>query len=210
MPTPEARIEALYGFPFPDEFFRFREFLAELPRGLLADALDVGPAYPFAAAGGKKPKGYPRQPLWEDRCYHDLPEFVTLLNGGIDGLHWGYVFDAPGERPPIVAGYWHSDTFEHFVAGDDLFEAVRAGVEESEVDYLEMIDGDPDAEDEYQKRLVEVAKAREKLAEHWGGDREETGDDYLDRYDGSEREWVAGTWDRLGIVVPDVLYRPLG
>ena len=53
MPTPEERIEALYGFAFPDEFFRFREFLAELPRKLLGDALDMWPAYPVAAAAGK-------------------------------------------------------------------------------------------------------------------------------------------------------------
>jgi hypothetical protein len=26
-----------------------------------------------------------------------------------------YVFDAPGELPPVVSHYWHSDTFEHSI-----------------------------------------------------------------------------------------------
>ena len=42
---------------------------------------------------------------------------VTVFTGTTDGLHWGYVFDAPGEHPPVVAHYWHSDTFEHAVDG---------------------------------------------------------------------------------------------
>ena len=37
MSTPERRIREFYGFDFPEDFFRFREFLAELPKGLLGE-----------------------------------------------------------------------------------------------------------------------------------------------------------------------------
>jgi hypothetical protein len=160
MPTPEQRLRGLYGFDFPDDFFRFRDFLARLPRGALADACDMRPAYPFNAAAGRKPGDHPRRPLWEDRYYHDLPEFVTLFTGGTDGLHWGYFFDSPGEHPPVVVHYWHSDSFDHGVDGDGLFEAIRLQVEVSDRGYREMIDDDPDGADHYRRKLDRLAAVR--------------------------------------------------
>src|SRR5262249_40375097 len=140
--TPESRVRDFYGFAFPDDFFHFRVFLASVPRGILGSACDMYPAFPFEVAAGQSASDYPKQPHWQDRYYPDLPEFVTLFPGTTDGLHWGYVFDAPGELPPVVAHYWHSDTFQHSIDGDSLFEAVRWHIEQSEVDYLEMIEDD--------------------------------------------------------------------
>src|SRR5689334_7735838 len=132
MPTPEERIRAFYGFDFPESFFRFRAFLAELPRGLLGDALDMHPAFPFRVAAGKRAEHHPEHPHWEDLYYYDLPDYVTLFNGTTDGRHWGYFFDEPGVREPVVASYWHSDTFQHSASGDDIFAAVRWRVENDE------------------------------------------------------------------------------
>ena len=131
MATPEERIREFYGFDFPAAFFRFREFLAELPAGLPGDSLDLNPAFPFDVADGKSAKDYPEHPHWEDRYYNDLPEFVTLFGGGPDGLHRGYFFDAPGELEPVVASFYNSATFDHTITGDHIFEAVRNIVEEA-------------------------------------------------------------------------------
>jgi hypothetical protein len=138
--TPEQRIRDLYGFAFPEDFFRFEEFLGRLPAEVLSKGCDMRPAFPFAAAFGRPPEDHPHHPFWEDRYYHDLPEFVTLFTGSTDGLHWGYFFDSPVEHPPVIVHYWHSDTFEDAIDGDNLFEAVRYQVEISERDYLEMLE----------------------------------------------------------------------
>jgi hypothetical protein len=210
MPTPEQRVRRVYGFDFPDDFFLFREFLGRLPAGVLSEACDLNPAYPFDAAAGRRPKDYPAHPLWEDRYYHDLPEFVTVFNGTTDGLHWGYFFDSPGEHPPVVAHYWHSDTFEHAVDGDNIFEAMRLQVEVSERDLQEMIDDDPDEADDYRAQLEQLAVVRDELARYWDPGRPETGDDYFDAYGGSGwRKPAARTWSRLGVVVPRGKYRRL-
>lgn len=210
MSTPEQRLRDLYGFVFPDSFFVFRDFLTKLPPGLLADACDMRPCYPFDAADGKPPSDYPERPRWEDRYYHDLPEFITIFRGSVDGLHWGYFFDAPGECEPAVAHYWHSDTFEHALDGADIFSAVRYNVERSEMDFLEMMDEDPDERDHYRMRIEQLAFVREQLGAYWGRDRPETGEEYTIEYDDESRDEVtAETWDRMGIVVPDGLYRPL-
>ena len=210
MSTPEQRVRELYGFVFPDEFFRFRDFLGRLPPGLLGEACDMHPAYPFGAAEGRRPKDHPRHPLWEDRYYHDLPEFLTVFTGTVDGLHWGYFFDAPGEHPPVVAHYWHGDTFQHTVDGDSLFEAVRWHVELRERDFLERADEDPGEADYCEERLGQLAAIRDELSRFWGADRTQTGDDYLHAFDGSAwRKPAAPTWSQIGIVVPPRRYRPL-
>ena len=206
--TPEQRVREFYGFAFPDDFFVFREFLTRLAPNILAEACDMHPAFPFNVAAGKRAKDYPKNPFWQDRCYHDLPEFVTVFWGTTDGLHWGYVFDAPGELPPVLAHYWHRDTFEHAFDGYTIFEAVRESIEKSESDYLMMSDN-PRDRDDCRLRLEQCAAIREQLNAFWGADRTETGDDYLDAYDVGRIGTAAATWDRLGIVVPDDKYRPL-
>jgi hypothetical protein len=212
MTTPEQRLRDAYGFAFPDDFFRFREFLDRLPGDLLAEACDMRPAYPFAAAAGRPPREYPEHPLWEDRYYKDLPEFVTVFYGTTDGVHWGYFFDAPGALPSVVAHYWHSDTFEHVFDGDHLFEAVRVqveGIERDCRDYLEM-DDDPEEAGYYRERLEQLATVRTELARFWGADRPETGLAYFDAYDKSGgRVSTAPTRSLMGIVVPGGKYRPL-
>jgi hypothetical protein len=208
--TPEQRIRDLYGFSFPVEFFQFRKFLAGLPAGILAHACDMRPAFPFDVADGRTSTTFPDNPLWEDRYYNDLPEFITLFNGSIDGLHFGYYFDAPGELPPLVVHYWHSDAYQHSIDADGLFEATRSQVEQAESDNLEMAE-EPDEAADCHERLAVLAVIRAHLSVYWGGDRSETGDEYLERY-GDEESWrepVANTWDDIGIVVAESQFEPL-
>jgi hypothetical protein len=207
MVTAEQRIRDFYGIDFPDDFFRYREFMAGLPPRLLGEVCDMYPSFPFDVADGKPPANYPNHPHWEARYYYDLPEFVTLFTGTSDGLHYGYFFDAPGELPPVVAHYWHSDSFQHTIGGDTLFEATRRCVEKVESDFLSMAD-DPGDADYCRERLEKVAVVRAQLSSFWGADREETGKEYLSEFYGSSwRRPVAKTWDDLGIVVPRVAYR---
>lgn len=210
MPTPEQRIREFYGFAFPDDFFAFREFMAGLPRNALHDVCDMRPAFPFAVANGCAATDYPDHPAWEDRYYNDLPEFVTLFRGSIDGLHFGYFFDAPGELPPVVAHFYNSDTFQHDLDGDTIFEAVRYRLENGESSFHEMIEDDPDEAAHYRRRLKQTERLREKLSKHFGADRPETGEEYTDTYDAyGGRKTVADTWDDMGIVVPKGKYRKL-
>src|SRR5262245_48273220 len=205
----EQRISDFYGFAFPDDFFRFREFAARLPPGILGDACDMHPAFPFDVVDGKPAANYPNHPHWEGRYYHDLPEFVTLFTGTTDGLHYGYFFDAPGELPPVVVHYWHSDTFQHTIDGDTFFEATRWHVEKAESDFQEMA-SDPAEANYCRERLEEVAVIRLRLSSFWGADREETGEEYLSQFQGSSwRKPVAKTWDGLGIVMPPAAYTKL-
>ena len=210
MPTPEARIEAAYGFAFPPDFFRFADLLAALPDGLLPSALAMSPDAPFRIAAGLPPDRHPDRPTWADRYYDDLPEFVTLFTG-YDGLHWGYFFDSPGELPPVVASYLHRDTFEHAACRDGVSNAVRLHVEQSEIVFAEMIEHDPDEEEYYRDKLAELVIVRDHLAAAWRADRPQTGQDYLDEYNGqSGRVETLPTWSRMGVVVPPGSYRPIG
>ena len=210
MATPERRVREFYGFAFPDDFFAFREFMAGLPRGALADVCDMRPAFPFEVAAGRAATDYPDHPAWEDRYYNDQPEFVTLFRGSMGGLHHGYFFDAPGELPPVCASFYNSDEFQHDLTGDTLFEAARYQLEKGVSGFHEMIDDDPDHAAHYRRRLRQADRLREKLSKHFGSDRPETGDDYLDIYDAyGRRTTAADTWDDMGIVVPKGKYRKL-
>jgi hypothetical protein len=205
--TPEKRIRDCYGIDFPDDFFRFRAFLEKLPEGVLSEACDLNAAFPFDVASGRPPRDYPEHPLWEDRYYHDLPEFVTVFTGTVDGVHWGYFFDAPGEYPPVVVHYWHSDTFQHAFDGDNIFEAVRLQVELTEQGYRE--DDQEDA-DYRQEQFARLQVIREALAHHWDTGRPQTGVEYFNKFHRSAwRKPVAKTWSDLGIVVPAKQYRRL-
>lgn len=209
MPLPEQLIRDIYGLPFPDDFFRFRDFLDELPAGLLGETIDMFPDFPFQVAAGKPSTTHPEHPSWTARYYHDLPEFVTIFHGTTDGLHWGYFFDAPGEHPPVVASYWHSDTFQHALEGDSIFEAVRLQIEQREGNCREGLIEEPDEED-YQQQLDDIALIRDRLSRYFGSDRTQTGEDYVTAFGGSSwRKPVSKTWDGLGIVVKSKLFQKL-
>lgn len=203
MTDAERRVREFYGFDFPADFFRVAERLPTLPPGALGRACDMHPAFPFEVAAGRPARDFPDRPEWQDRYYHDLPEFVTIFTGTADGRHWGYFFDAPGERPPVVAHYWHNDTFQHNVPGVTLTDAIRYTLNEDEQGFLEMEAeaegwGKPDDAKFYRDRLAELRATREALRDLWAGRRSR-----------SARQPTASTWDDMGIMVPARLYVPL-
>ena len=206
MSTPQQRIREVYGFDFPDDFFRFAEFLKQFPRDFLQDPADMRPNFPFDLIDGKSARTHPDHPAWESRYYNDLPEFTTLFGGGTDGLHWGYHFDAPGELPPIVVHYWARDTFEHAFDGDTLFEAVRRGLEDSRDEFEEMQEDEPE-ESHYPEQIERIDIILEKLISFAGFDPQALN---WTRHHGTSR-WrrpTAMTADRVGIVVPEHQYYP--
>src|SRR6185295_13090157 len=118
-PARRALLAGHYGLELPDDFFAFAEFARELAgRGLaLADeplAIRLGSAFDvcrsdFVADGFN--------PLWDSRYPNDPPEFLTILHGHTDGLHWGYYVDDPATANFPVASYYHRDAFVIGVAG---------------------------------------------------------------------------------------------
>src|SRR4051794_24637353 len=117
----------IYGFEFPDSFFAFQDFVIKVTPELLLDVVEISLAGPFLI----KDRNHP-SPLWESRYYNDPPEFFTILEGGTDGLHWGYYIDDPANLALLalpVTSFYSNDAFELTIDGNDIFEAVRDHLE---------------------------------------------------------------------------------
>jgi hypothetical protein len=210
------QLRELYGFDFPEHFFRFWEFAQRLrplePLQALGD-LSLQLVGPFEVLAGRFDLHSPRLSILLHWRYSlDPPEFFTVLAGGGDGLHWGCYLDDPATGSGCVASYYTHDAFEMSVDGDDLFEAVRLDLEQyhgdCDLDHSYDLIGD----DEHEETLARLAAFREKLTAFGTGERRESGAAYVDRYAGRaphRGQVVAKTWEGMGIVVPPELYRPL-
>jgi hypothetical protein len=79
---------------------------------------------------------------WRYRC--DPAEFVTVLDGGSDGLHYGLWYEDPAELPVLIAHNWARDSAETWTNGyATLIAELRWRVQRVASDYGE--DG-PEAE----------------------------------------------------------------
>jgi hypothetical protein len=210
-----ARLRAEYGFDFPDDFYRFWDFVNQIapldPLNALAEALEVVLVGPFEVLAGRFDGRVPRHSLllhW--RYYDDPPEFFTVLAGGGDGLHWGYFLDDPPRGTHCIASYFARDAYELSADGDTLFEALRLHLEYCQSSYEDYRDmGD----ERYTAALQQIDVLRTRLTEHATADRPETGEEYTERYAGvtsREEGVVAETMEGMGIVVPPAVYRPPG
>src|ERR1043166_1423489 len=124
------QLRPLYGFDWPDDLFRFWEFARRLkplePLNALYEPLGITLTGPFEVLDGRFDGRTPRySPLLHWRYYLDPPEFFTVLVGGGDGHHWGYVFDDPAHPDTLVASYYADEVFDMAIDGANLFEAVR-------------------------------------------------------------------------------------
>jgi hypothetical protein len=213
MATPQQRLRDLYGIDFPDSFFAFADFVTSLPDDLPLETLHIWMETPFKIALGKPVDSHTPHLIWASRWYDDPPEFLTILRGDMDGLHWGYYIDDPAEQRFPVASYWSRDAFE-FSIERDVFEAVRCDLELAYRDYLDYSGPDPASADSYQQTLEQIDRLRTELRKYGTSRRSKVGDDYLEAYVWHDtRRWrrpVAMTRDRLGICVPAKKYRPLG
>src|SRR5689334_4261906 len=118
-----ARLRQLYGFDFPDDLFRFWEFVTRLrplePLEALREAVGVTLVGPFEVLAGRFDRHRPRlSQLLHWRYHDDPPEFFTTLAGDTDGLHWGYYLDDPSRGEGCVASYYARDAYELSPDGD--------------------------------------------------------------------------------------------
>ena len=132
----------------------------------------------------------------ETPFYRDPPEFVTLLVGDTDGLHWGYYVDDPAAGPFPVANYYHNDAFQLSVdSGLPQAVAAYAGTVHDQV--RAVIASDPGSAEEGRRRLQRIDALREILTAY--------------QVPASiRRAPEAPTRDGIGIVVPAGRYAPLG
>jgi hypothetical protein len=205
----KARLRAEYGFAFPEDLYRFWELACRLapldPLNALADTLGVVLVGPFEVLHGRFDGRVPRRSLLLHWRYHDdPPELFTALAGADDGQHWGYFLDDPAApEAGCVASYYVRDAYEVTADGDSLFEAMRLHLEYTHAS-AEM-DGAADV-------LARLERVRTRLMAYATSDRDETGDEYAERWGGVSRRSehvVAETMDGMGVVVPPPQYRPL-
>jgi hypothetical protein len=217
MSSRREQLRSLYGFDFPDDFFRFWQFVNRLrplePLNALLELLGITLVGPFEVLAGRfDGRTPPHSQLLHWRYHDDPPEFFTVFSGDTDGLHWGYYLDDPGRGDGCVAYYYARDAFELSVGGDNLFEAVRLQLELCWRDSEEYRDEDPDYAADYEDDLRQLDEFRPRLQKYATGDRPETGDDYFEQYGGYAKRndrIIADTREGMGIVVPRKQYRPL-
>jgi Uncharacterised conserved protein (DUF2228) len=208
------QLRELYGFDFPEHFFRFWDFARRVrplePLKALDD-LDLQLVGPFEVLAGRFDRRSPRLRLllhW--RYYFDPPEFFTVLAGDIDRLHWGYYLDDPAADSSCIASYYASDAFDLSVDGEDLFEAVRLHLEECYRDCQEYSEDEPEEKGTYEKKMQQLDAWRERITAFGTKSRRERGAAYVDRHAGrSLRRATARTQEGMGIVVAPGQYRPL-
>ena len=206
------QLRELYGFDFPDDFFRFWEFVNRLqPLEPLMALLDfsIQLVGPFEVLAGRFDRRTPRHSLllhW--RYTLDPPEFFTVL-AGADGFHSGYYLDDPAESKGFVASYFAYDAFELTADGDTLFEAVRLQLE----DQYQSCEEDPECQVDCEKTMSDIDRLRQRLVEYATADRLEKGTAYTDKYrvvrPASANNLEANTFEGMGIAVPPGRYRPL-
>lgn len=208
------QLRELYGFDFPDDFFRFWKFVNRLqplePLKALLD-LSIQLVGPFEILAGRFDRRTPRHShLLHWRFSFDPPEFFTVLAGDIDGLHWGYYLDDPARGGGCVASYYAADAFELSVDGNDLFETIRLHLEECYRDCKEYGEYDSEAAKPSEEKMRQLDGWRATLLSFATAERSEIGAAYVDRYAGrSRRRRTARTQEGMGVVVPKALYRPL-
>ena len=113
--------------------------------------------------------GFDDRLVW--RYYRDPPEFLTVMHGGTDGLHYGLWFDDPREGCVGVASYYNSDSCEISWKGETLLTAVRQRLEVYE-GWAADWSTDPA---EVLERRVRLAVLRDSILEYETADISEVG-----------------------------------
>ncbi|KAL4894389.1 hypothetical protein BDV59DRAFT_200738 [Aspergillus ambiguus] len=199
-----------YGIDFPPDFFDFWRF-AEENAALLTDAVvALHMTGPFDLLQNPD-LAHDHNALWEARHYNDPPEFLTVVTGMTDGVHWGYYIDDPDAPPFPLATFYSNDAFELEVAGNNMFEVVRWKIEKCVEDLTGYMEDEPHEEEYYRIELAKLARLREILQTYSTGDRPETGTEYMRKYKtiDTSRYVVAPTRDRMGIVLNPDKYVPI-
>lgn len=210
MEKEKKRLLQLYGFEFPESFFKFYEFSRRVSENTFKGSkgiMNITPGKAFEVFRKNIPKNF--NPAFTERYYHDPPEFFTILHGHTDGLHWGYYLDDPNNIEDLsVASYYAQDAFCLLPEGRSIFEAVRMELERIAA-CMEEDKEDKKHNQEAAKRNLEVLdELRLVLQEYETGERSERSWAYCQKYL-SERKNIAGTRCKMGIMVPQESYKSI-
>lgn len=156
-----------YPVEFPPELLTLwelaRSLAPEHPSQAFGDSFCL--VGPFDLLGGQRPPAALEVPLlmhW--RYYMDPPELFTVATGHTDGQHWGYWFDAPGERRPVVCSYFNNDAYE-LRPCDSLLEALEEQLEWDRQTLEEYRATDPAGKAHYEGELERLAELRRRMSE---------------------------------------------
>lgn len=185
-----------FGFAFPAELSRFWEFTQELAaNGLALDSPPLSIRLGNLFRVFQQQDGALTLEALEDRFYKDPPEFITVLLGDTDGLHWGYYVDEPANGPSCVAHYYHNDAYLFTVDGG-LFDAVGKQAEAVRRTLREYLETDPGSASAYRRDIERIDSILERLVP-------------LMAAAPVQRVVTAPTRDGMGIIVPPERYAPL-
>ncbi|MCB9703040.1 MAG: DUF2228 domain-containing protein [Myxococcales bacterium] len=206
--SPADRLAALYPLPFPDDLLEVwslaRRLAPRRPCEAFA-ALGLHLCGPFDALVGRHARR-PKSPrLLEERGPNDPPELLTVAQSDAAGLRWGYYFDDPKRRAPLVCRVVGADAPTLTIAGATLAEALRAELERRSADARARLEEGLGESRALRRELAALARVREGLRELAGADAEEEGEAYLDAHVAdrrSRRRPIALTRDGLGVVAP--------
>ena len=207
-------LEALYGVPWPAELLDVWSLVCALdpddPRQALRQTLGVSLCGPFDVLAGDFEGVTLRYPaLLHWRYSHDPPEFFTVMTGQGDGLHWGYWFDEPGQRPPCVVSYYARDAYELRCCGQTLFEALVEALERAWAEAQEDLRRPQDASHQAWsiEQLARCDALRPKLLQAAGMAATPRG--YAYEPSAPARGPVWPTLEGMGVACPAAARRPL-
>jgi len=185
-----------HGLPLPDHFFTFLAWEAGL---VLAESQVLGEILEMRGVGiGSMPLDPVQveklRARFDDRLvyryYRDPPEFLTVIHGGTDGLHYGLWYDDPRDGCTAVASYYNNDSCEiNWAGGSEGYSTDPAEVLEWRVKLAVL----RDSLLEYEPDLTPDARARFEIGTEAYRERARTF--WTDRI---------ATRDAIGVKVPGV------
>nr|BFE61034.1 hypothetical protein GCM10020063_055600 [Dactylosporangium thailandense] len=131
-PLVESHVRRVYGLRLPRHLAVFAAFWASLPAGAaacLGERLGLSPwgiTDLFADGGLDRVARDGLDERLHCRFRRDPAEFVTVMSGDSDGLHFGFWYDDPAELPSFIAFNWARDSAETWTNGaPTLLEQIR-------------------------------------------------------------------------------------
>jgi hypothetical protein len=184
-----------YGdFRFPACFFEFKELILRLQD---VYGIDLRKS-PLGIVPGEVFDETAENPFLQSRYPNDPPEFLTVLHGQSDGLHWGYYIQDENTPEIIVVSYYHRDQLRFSIDGLNLHEALRKHLEACWRDNLGYFETEKD--DSYRLRLDQLAIIRNCIKEYDTSDRPEMGTEYLEKYQLAPKPGIPL---RYGLTMPE-------
>lgn len=195
-------VQQTHGLTLPDHVFAFWAFWLSLTPIERQEMHWI--ATPCGLFDLFSEEGLQRKPIPEldhrlhYRYYRDPPEFLTLLYGGGDGLHFGLWYDDPRELPTGVMYYWNNDGIPVCDDGcQTLLQQVRFQIEKA-VSQLEYDRYDNDS----RHRRVRLSALRDAVMAFETAERPEMGSLYEKAYKQQRLGARIATEDGAGVAIP--------